>query len=73
MKQHYDFSDSIQNPYCHMLHNQELVSIDAETIAYFKARAAETGNSYQKMINQLLASYVSCQTVQTPMNEFERR
>ena len=60
MKDNYDFSDSIQNPYFHKLKKQEAGNIDEEIISYFKARAAESRT--QTLTNQFLTKYVSEQT-----------
>ena len=58
MENNYDFSQSVPNPYLQKLNGQEAVTISAETISYFKARAAETGRSYQALINELLRDYI---------------
>jgi len=55
MKKEYDFSESIKNPYIAKLKRQITIRIDAETIAYFKNLANETGIPYQKLINLYLS------------------
>ena len=65
MKDNYDFSNSVPNPYFHKLKKQEAVNIDAETVSYFKARAAEAGVSHQTLINQFLTKYIAEQTAST--------
>ena len=55
MKKEYDFSESIKNPYTAKLKRQITIRIDAETIAYFKNLANETGIPYQKLINLYLS------------------
>ena len=54
MKNEYDFSKSIKNPYTKKLKNQITIRIEAETISYFKKMAAEIGIPYQNLINLYL-------------------
>ena len=51
MKKEYDFSKSKKNPYSRMLKKQITIRIEADTIAYFKSLAAESGISYQTLTN----------------------
>ena len=54
MKEEYDFSDSIKNPYTQKLKKQISIRIDGDTILYFKNLAGEAGISYQNLINLYL-------------------
>ena len=54
MKEEYDFSKAIKNPYAKKLKKQITINIDEEAIEYFKALANETGISYQNLINYYL-------------------
>lgn len=54
MKDNYDFSASIKNPYTSRLKKQITIRVDEETIEYFKSLAEETGISYQNLINLYL-------------------
>ena len=54
MKDNYDFSKSIKNPYAKKLKKQITIRIENETIEYFKKLASETDIPYQKLINMFL-------------------
>jgi len=54
MKKHYDFSDSVKNPYAKHLKKQVSLRLGVDVIAYFKALAQETGLPYQNLINLYL-------------------
>lgn len=54
MRQEYDFSKSVKNPYAKHVKKQISIRIEADTIDYFKALAKETGISYQNLINSYL-------------------
>ena len=58
MRDQYDFSKGVKNPYAAILKKQAAVNIDADTAEYFKRQAAETGIPYQKLINFYLAECV---------------
>lgn len=58
MRDNYDFSNGIKNPYAAQLKKQVTINLDAETVSYFKAQAEETGIPYQKLINFYLADCV---------------
>ena len=51
MKDNYDFSKGIKNPYAKKLKKQITIRIDAEVIEYFKEQATDVGISYQNLIN----------------------
>ncbi len=54
MRDEYDFSKGIKNPYYAKLKKQITINIDVETIDYFKAQAQQTGIPYQVLINSYL-------------------
>ncbi len=54
MRDSYDFSDSIQNPYAKRQKKQITIRIDTETISYFKKMAENKGIPYQSLINLYL-------------------
>ena len=54
MKAQYDFSAATKNPYAKRLKQSVTIRLDASTVAYFKALAAETELPYQSLINLYL-------------------
>ena len=54
MLKHYDFSNSIKNPYIKKLKRQITIRVENNTIDYFKKIAAQTDIPYQKLINLFL-------------------
>lgn len=58
MRDHYDFSQGVKNPYAAKLKKQVTINLDAETVDYFKAQAEKTGIPYQRLINFYLADCV---------------
>lgn len=46
MRKEYNFSSARRNPYAARLKRQITIRLDRETIAYFKAMAAEAGIPY---------------------------
>ena len=54
MKDEYDFSNGIKNPYYKQLKKQITININNETIDFFKMQAGETGIPYQTLINLYL-------------------
>ncbi len=58
MRDNYDFSCGVKNPYASQLKKQITINLDAETVDYFKQQAEETGIPYQKLINYYLADCV---------------
>ena len=54
MRDNYDFSNGVKNPYAAQLKKQVTINLDAETVEYFKAQAEETGIPYQTLINMYL-------------------
>lgn len=55
MRAEYDFSESKKNPYIAKLKQQITIRLDADTVIYFKSLSAETGITYQNLINLYLA------------------
>jgi predicted DNA binding CopG/RHH family protein len=55
MREEYDFSDAVKNPYTARLKKQITINLNTETIDYFKNEAKSTGIPYQILINLYLA------------------
>ena len=58
MRDDYDFSNGIKNPYADKLKKQITMRLDDEVINYFKNMAEETGMPYQNIINYYLKDCV---------------
>ncbi len=58
MKDEYDFSQSVKNPYFDKLQQPVTIQIEGEIIDYFKKLAQETGIPYQNLINLYLKDCV---------------
>lgn len=54
MREHYDFSESIPNPYTQKSKKQITIRIDEDTIVYFKKMVDGKGIPYQRLINLYL-------------------
>lgn len=54
MRNHYDFSNSVKNPYSKRLKKQISLRVEVETINYFKQLSEDTGIPYQNLINLYL-------------------
>lgn len=54
MRDHYDFSESVKNPYAKKLKRQVTIRLDEDTIAYFKNLAEQKDLPYQSLINLYL-------------------
>jgi uncharacterized protein (DUF4415 family) len=54
MRENYDFSNSVPNPYAKRLKKQVTIRLDEDTIKYFKSMAEEKGIPYQSLINLYL-------------------
>lgn len=54
MRDEYNFSNSIKNPYARKLKKQVTIRLEKDTIEYFKKLAIETDIPYQKLINLFL-------------------
>ncbi len=58
MKNEYDFSKSVKNPYAKHLKKQVTLRLGVDVIDYFKNLADETGVPYQNLINLYLQECV---------------
>ena len=54
MREEYDFSKSLKNPYAKQLKSQITIRLDTAAVTYFKQLAAELGMPYQNLINLYL-------------------
>jgi predicted DNA binding CopG/RHH family protein len=54
MKNEYDFSKSVKNPYAKYLKKQVTLRLGVDVIQYFKDLSEETGVPYQNLINLYL-------------------
>jgi predicted DNA binding CopG/RHH family protein len=54
MRDEYDFSDSVKNPYAKKLKKAISIRLDESTIDYFKSMANDSGIPYQNLINLYL-------------------
>ncbi len=54
MRESYDFSKSVKNPYAKHLKKQITIRLDKDTISYFKNMAEDKGIPYQSLINLYL-------------------
>lgn len=58
MREEYDFSKSVRNPYTKHLKKQVTLRLGTDVIEYFKNLASETGIPYQSLINLYLQDCV---------------
>lgn len=58
MREEYDFSNGIKNPYAKELKKQISIKVSPYIIDYFKNEATETGIPYQTLINMYLSDCV---------------
>lgn len=58
MREEYDFSNAIKNPYVKPAKQQITINLSTTVITYFKNEAAETGIPYQTLINLYLTDCV---------------
>lgn len=54
MREHYDFSDAIKNPFAKRLKKSITIRLELSTLAYFKTLAEEVELPYQSLINRYL-------------------
>ncbi len=54
MREEYDFSNSIKNPYSQKTKKQISINIEVDTVEYFKTLAKKVGIPYQNLINSYL-------------------
>lgn len=55
MRDEYDFTNAVKNPYTKKLKKQITINIDSDTIDYFKEQSSASGIPYQTLINLYLA------------------
>lgn len=55
MREEYEFSNAVKNPYAKRVKRQITINIDGETIDYFKELASNCGIPYQTLINLYLS------------------
>lgn len=58
MKNRYDFSKAVKNPYAARLKKQVTIRLAEDTISYFKEQGQKNGIPYQSLINMYLADCV---------------
>ena len=58
MREEYDFSNAVKNPYVGKLKQQITIRLDEQVIDYFKKMSEETGMPYQNIINYYLLDCV---------------
>ena len=54
MRDEYDFSKAVKNPYAKHVKRQVTINLNADTVDYFKAMAMDSGIPYQTLINLYL-------------------
>ena len=54
MRDEYDFSKGVQNPYAKRLKKQITINLNSDTVDYFKGMSEKTGIPYQTLINLYL-------------------
>ena len=59
MRTTYDFTKARKNPYAKRLKQQVTIRLETQTIRYFKSLAAQTGVSYQTLIDMYLHDCVA--------------
>jgi len=55
MREEYDFSNSVKNPYAQKEKKQISINIEVDTIEYFKILAKKVDIPYQNLINSYLS------------------
>ncbi|GJD20374.1 hypothetical protein RIVM261_053300 [Rivularia sp. IAM M-261] len=68
MKEEYDFSESIKNPYAKKLKKPVTIRLEDDVVNYFKSLTEETGIPYQSLINLYLQDCV--RTKRKPLLEW---
>jgi predicted DNA binding CopG/RHH family protein len=61
MREEYDFSQSVPNPYTKKLKKQVTIRLEEEVVEYFKGLSQETDIPYQALINLYLKDCVRSQ------------
>lgn len=59
MREEYDFSDSVKNPYTRLQKTTVTIRLDRTTVEYFKNVSEEVSMPYQTLINAYLADCVA--------------
>ena len=59
MRDQYDFSNSVPNPYVKQLKKQITIRLDQDVIEYFKQLSEQNGIPYQNLINLYLKDCAS--------------
>ena len=54
MREEYDFSKGVKNPYAKKLKKQVTINIGADVIDYFKKQSSASGIPYQTLMNLYL-------------------
>jgi uncharacterized protein (DUF4415 family) len=54
MREQYDFSDSVANPYVKKVKKQITIRLDEDVVNYFKSLSDKSGVPYQNLINLYL-------------------
>jgi len=54
MKDEYDFTNSVKNPYAKKVKKQISIKIEIDTIDYFKELSKKVGIPYQNLMNSYL-------------------
>ena len=58
MREEYDFTNAIKNPYTKAARQQITINLSTSVVTYFKEEASETGIPYQTLINLYLTDCV---------------
>ena len=58
MREEYDFSNGIKNPYAEKLKQQITINVNSSVVTYFKEMAESSGIPYQTLINLYLSDCV---------------
>ncbi len=61
MREEYDFSQSVPNPYAKKLKKQVTIRLEGDVVDYFKELSEETEIPYQTLINLYLKDCVKSQ------------
>lgn len=54
MREEYDFSKAVKNPYAKHMKRQVTLDLSVDTVDYFKSMAMDSGIPYQTLINLYL-------------------
>lgn len=55
MKEKYDFSNAVKNPYAKKLKQQVTINLETDVVNFFKDMAVSAGIPYQTLINLYLS------------------